>query len=165
MEFLHPEAMLQMLCLLAAANGAPILAKRLLGTRWSRPIDGGRSAPDGRPWLGSSKTWRGVLLAVAAAAVVAPVIGLDWRVGVAAGGLAMAGDLASSFLKRRLGLPSSSMALGIDQVPESLLPALVLQSALGLSPADLVAITVLFFAGGLLLSRIFYWIGLRDQPY
>lgn len=165
MDALNALPILQMLCLLAAANGAPIIAKRLLGHRWSWPIDGHRLAPDGRPWLGPSKTIRGVVLATLVAGVAAPLIGMDWRTGLAVGALAMAGDLASSFIKRRLGLPSSSMALGIDQIPESVLPSLALQDELGLSAADIGALAVLFLAGELVLSRFLFWIGLRDQPF
>src|SRR5271169_2370853 len=45
----------------------------------------------------------------------APVTGLGWVIGFLVGSLAMAGDLASSFLKHRMALPPSSRASGLDQ--------------------------------------------------
>jgi hypothetical protein len=68
---------------------------------------------------------RGVVLGVLAAVAGAPLIGLGPEVGVLVGSLAMAGDLVSSFVKRRMDLPPSSRPRGLDQVPESLLPLLV----------------------------------------
>lgn len=77
----------------------------------------------------------------------------------------MAGDLCSSFLKRRLALAPSSRALGLDQLPESLLPLLVCRAALSLTAADIVFAVILFFAGEIVLSRLLYRIHLRDEPY
>ena len=78
---------------------------------------------------------------------------------------AMAGDLISSFIKRRMGLPPSSMVLGLDQIPESLLPALVSTNLMALTAGDVVLIVVLFFVGELVLSRLLFRVHLRDQPY
>lgn len=147
------------------ANGAPILAGKLLGHRLREPVDGGRRLADGRPVFGPSKTWRGLVVAVLASALAAPLLGLSPLLGAAAGALAMAGDLLSSFAKRRLGRESSSMALGIDQVPESLLPAAVLAPVLSLGVVEVLAVTVLFFVVELVLSAVLYVVGVRDQPY
>ena len=77
----------------------------------------------------------------------------------------MAGDLFSSFLKRRISLPTGGKATGLDQVPESLFPLLACRSALPLTAVDVVAAVVIFLAGGLLLSRLLYHLHLRDHPY
>ena len=77
----------------------------------------------------------------------------------------MAGDLFSSFGKRRLGLAPSSQALGLDQVPESLLPLLACRTALSLTAADIALAVVIFFIGELVLSRLLYRAHLRDEPY
>lgn len=158
-------AILQLLVLLAAANGAPVLAKKILGQRFARPLDGGWLFVDGRPLFGTSKTIRGLVVAILASTLAAPLLGLDWAVGLRVGVFAMLGDLVSSFLKRRLALPSSSMALGLDQIPESLFPALACRALLALSVADIVATVAAFFIGELLLSRILYRMHVRDRPY
>ena len=125
------------LLMLLVANGTPVLAGHLLGGRLARPVDGGRLAPDGRPWLGVSKTVRGVLLSVAATAAFAAALDLGWSTGGVFGALAMGGDLLSSFIKRRLGLAPSSRAPGLDQIPEALLPLSGCAVALGLKGWDI----------------------------
>ena len=162
---MQPLVILQLLILLTLANGTPVVAKKLFGARFARPLDGGLLFFDGRPWFGASKTLRGLALAILATVAGAPLLGLDWRIGLLVGVLAMAGDLASSFLKRRLGRPPSSRASGLDQIPESLLPLLACRDLLALSAADIAATVALFFFGEILLSRLLYRLHLRDQPY
>jgi CDP-diglyceride synthetase len=162
---MQPLLILQVLLLLALANGTPILAKDILGDRFAIPIDGGAKFVDGRPIFGSSKTIRGIFLAILVTSVIAPRIGIHWKIGALAASVAMAGDLFSSFLKRRFNLPAGGKATGLDQVPESLLPLLACRSVLMLTPLDIVAGVVIFFIGELLLSRLFYHFHLRDRPY
>jgi CDP-diglyceride synthetase len=156
---------LKLLILLTLANGTPVVAKRILGNRLAFPLDGNLKFIDGRPLLGSSKTVRGIVVAIAATTASAPLLGLDLRIGLAVGVTAMAGDLLSSFLKRRLGLLPSSKATGLDQIPESLFPLLACQQALSLTVLDIVAGVALFFVGELLLSRVLFKFHLRDRPY
>jgi hypothetical protein len=89
---MHPVILLQLLFLLMIANGIPVIAKKLLGSRFSYPLDGGVVFFDGRPLLGSAKTIRGVVLAPMATTAVAPLIGLDWTIGALVGVAAMTGD-------------------------------------------------------------------------
>ena len=156
---------LQLLILLMLANGTPVIAKKLLGDRYSYPLDGNLTFADGRPLFGHSKTIRGVVLAVLVTSAGAPLIGLGWKTGFLVGSFAMAGDLVSSFSKRRLNLPSSSRASGLDQVPESLFPLLVCRNLLSLAAADIAVCVVMFFVGEVVLSRLLYALHLRDRPY
>ena len=164
-EPVHPWPILQLLILLMLANGAPVVAKKILGERWAYPFDCGVEFVDGRPLFGRSKTIRGVLLAVLVTTAGAPLIGLQWQIGLLVGGLAMAGDLASSFLKRRMAMPVSSRASGLDQVPEALIPLLACRNPLSLTMADIGDTAALFFIGEVLLSRVLYAVRLRDRPY
>jgi CDP-2,3-bis-(O-geranylgeranyl)-sn-glycerol synthase len=158
-------AAFKLLLMLVIANGAPVIAKKVLGQLFSYPLDSGRYFVDGRPVLGTAKTVRGVMLAILATAICAPFLAISWKTGAAIGGAAMAGDLISSFIKRRMLLPPSSRALGIDQIPESLLPALAGISLLGLDIIDVVAVVALFFAGELVLSQVLFRLHIREQPY
>ena len=158
-------AILQVLALVAVANGTPIVAKKIFGARFATPLDGGIALPDGRALFGPSKTIRGVVAAILVTALGAPVVGLAPGIGALIAGTAMAGDLVSSFCKRRLGLRSSSRALGLDQVPESLFPLLACRDLLSLTTADIALGVGIFFVGELVLSRILYKIHLRDEPY
>jgi CDP-diglyceride synthetase len=162
---MHPVVVLQLLLLLMLANGTPVIAKKMFGVRYSYPLDGNLTFVDGRPAFGRSKTTRGVVLAVMVTTVGAPLIGLGWKTGLLVGSLAMAGDLFSSFCKRRLGLPSSSRASGLDQIPESLLPLLACRDPLALTAADIVVCVVMFIIGEVVLSRVLYAFRLRDRPY
>jgi len=156
---------LQLLILLMLANGTPVIAKKLLGDRYSYPLDGNLTFADGRPLFGHSKTIRGVVLAVLVTTAGAPLIGLGWKTGFLVGSFAMAGDLVSSFSKRRLNLPSSSRASGLDQVPESLFPLLACRYLLSLALAEIAVCVVMFFVGEVVLSRLLYALHLRDRPY
>src|SRR5215470_19272100 len=159
---MHPVTILQLLALLAVANGTPVVAKKFLGERFAIPLDGGLGFVDGRRLLGPSKTLRGVILSVLATSIGAPILGLELQVGAVVGGVAMFGDALSSFLKRRLGLPPSSMATGLDQIPESLLPVLACSATLPLTLTDVAVVVVVFLAGEIVLSRAFYSLHLRD---
>ena len=77
----------------------------------------------------------------------------------------MVGDLISSFIKRRMGRPPSSRALGLDQIPESLLPALACKSLLALTVADVILVVALFSVGGFILSGLLFKLHIRDRPY
>jgi len=162
---MQPILVLKLLVLLAVANGTPVFAKRLLGDRLARPLDVGADFIDGRPLFGPSKTIRGIVLAFAATPLAAALMGLSWQLGVVVAALAVAGDLLSSFVKRRMGLPSSSMALGLDQIPESLLPLLGAWLFVPLSLLDVLVGVAAFFAGELILSRILFHLNLRERPY
>jgi CDP-archaeol synthase len=155
----------KLLVLLSLANGTPIAAKRIFGSRFTFPVDGGANLSDGRPVFGPSKTVRGILSSVIVTTAAAPLLGLDLIVGATVAVGAMAGDLFSSFTKRRLNYPSSSQALGLDQVPESLIPMLACRKVLALTAADIAVGVAVFFVGELILSRILFWLRFRDRPY
>ena len=162
---MHPVVVLQLLILLMLANGTPVIAKKMFGGHYSYPLDGNLTFADGRPVFGRSKTIRGVVLAVLVTTAGSSLIGLGWRIGLLVGSFAMAGDLLSSFCKRRLGLPSSSRASGLDQIPELLLPLLACRDLLGLTAAEIVVCVVMFVVGEVVLSRLLYAFRLRDRPY
>jgi len=105
---MQTRQILKILALVAIANGMPILAKNIFGPRLALPLDSGRDFGDGRPLFGRSKTRRGILVSILATTACAPLIGLDLTVGALAAIAAMAGDLFSSFAKRRLNFPPSS---------------------------------------------------------
>jgi CDP-diglyceride synthetase len=155
----------QLLLLIIVANGAPIVGKDILGRYGAWPLDGALLLPDGRRLLGHSKTYRGVLLALIATTLTAWVIGLSPYIGLTIGACAMAGDLFSSFAKRRLGLAPSSMAFGLDQIPETLLPLLAVKAHYGLGWLSLLKILAVFIILELLLSRLLYRLNLRNRPY
>ncbi len=153
------------LVLLAVANGTPVIFKRVFGVRADHAIDCCKRLADGRFMFGPSKTIRGIVSSVIATTLVAAAMGLTLYAGVAVALGAMAGDLASSFIKRRLGLEPSSKATGLDQIPEALLPCLLLSAILPLTAGDIAVIVLIFFGGEIILSEVLFRAGVRDRPY
>jgi CDP-2,3-bis-(O-geranylgeranyl)-sn-glycerol synthase len=110
------------------ANGFAPLA------RGKRRVDFGRKFIDGKPLLGKGKTWEGLVLSLFAATAVGTVQQLAFPylpfdqspilltiapmsayLGLVLGLGAMVGDMAGSFIKRRLKLPPGSPAPILDQ--------------------------------------------------
>ncbi len=140
-------AVSQILILLAAANGAPVITKRIFGGVFSYPIV------------------RGLVVSIFTTSLCAPLIGLNLEIGLLVGITAMLGDLISNFIKRRLDWPPSSKATGLDQIPESLLPFIACRSVLFLTTTDILVGTAAFLVGEVLLSRVLFLLQVRDRPY
>ena len=154
-----------LLLLITIANGAPVVAARLFGDWGGRPLDGGWILADGHRLLGDAKTWRGVLAAILATGLSAALLNWPVGVGIVIGLAAMLGDVLSSFIKRRSGLNSSSQAVGLDQIPEALLPLLAVAETFTLDERTIMVIIAGFVVLELSLSPLFYWLGIRKRPY
>ena len=165
MTTMNIDIIVSSLIVLGLANGAPILAARLFGDWFATPIDGGRLARDGRPWLGTSKTWRGIVSAGLVAMPVALWLGLPLTTAFWVISLSMLGDLCSSLIKRRRGLAPSRRAIGLDQIPEAALPVIYLWLNGYLTPAEGMVIVVVFMAVDLLLSTLLFRLHIRKRPY
>ncbi len=162
---MHYGVVLQLLALLALANGSPIVTKWMFGDRFALPLDGNVKFIDGEPLFGASKTIRGIVASLLMTSACAPLFGLAPSIGLVVASTAMVGDLLSSFLKRRLGLPPGSRATGLDQIPESLFPLLACRQALSLTASDIAAATAIFFIGAVVLSQLLFELHIRDRPY
>jgi len=132
------------LLLIVIANAAAWATARVLGDEWAAPLDFGITLRDGTRLLGDHKTWRGLVGGAIACGFVTENLQLGLLRGVVFGTLAMLGDAASSFVKRRLRLGPGAEVPGLDQLPEALLPLLVLQRPLGLGLMECLAIAVAF---------------------
>jgi CDP-2,3-bis-(O-geranylgeranyl)-sn-glycerol synthase len=157
--------MIQATALLVVANGAPVLLNKALGKRWVWPVDNGLKLRDGRRLFGNTKTWRGLGAAILLTTLAAILSGLYPLIGALFGALTMTGDLLASFIKRRIGCSESSRARGLDTVPESLLPIVLLNQQLGLNLIDIILIVTLFSLIEELVSPILYRLHIRKRPY
>jgi CDP-diglyceride synthetase len=165
MPFAVAALVIEVWLLLLIANGAPVVAKRVLGSRLAYPLDGGRNFIDGQPLLGSSKTIRGIVASILATSIGALLLGYSIQTGILFATASLSGDLVSSFIKRRLKLPPSSKASGLDQLPESILPLLLCWQALGLNIPTAAAVILLFVVGEPVLSKLLFRLKIRDHPY
>jgi CDP-diglyceride synthetase len=147
--------------LLLIANATPVIVSMLLGDRWKQPLDRGILLADGHPLLGASKTVRGLLGSISICALLAPLFDLSQLQGVGFGAMAMLGDLLSSFCKRRLGLRSGHSVPLLDQIPETLLPLWIMQSALGASTMEVV-VAITAFSG---IDLLFSWLLRRSHAH
>ena len=152
-----------------------------------RPIDGGRTL-GGRRLLGDGKTWRGTAVGTAVGTLAAPLLNaaagpLGAAIGVtlptiqfpaAALGLAfgaMVGDVAASFLKRRLDRERGAAVPGLDQldfVVGALVFAALAAPAWFTSVFTLPRIAVVVVATPVLhvtTNVIAYRLGLKNEPW
>lgn len=157
--------LLQLLLLIVIANGAPILIRAVFNDVFNTAIDFGHKLPDNRPIFGKSKTWRGIIAAFVATAIAAWLLGYAPQIGLLVAIYAILGDLTSSFIKRRLGKEPSSMAPLLDQIPESVFPALMMMQTFKLDTLAVIQLVLIFIITELLLSHILYKWGVRKQPY
>jgi hypothetical protein len=156
---------LQLLALLGVANGTPILATKLLQDRFRLPLDCGLIMRDGEPLFGASKTVRGIILSVLCTSGAAVLLHLDWSTGATIAATSMLGDLFSSFFKRRLCLQPHAQAFGLDQIPEALLPLLVVKAPFKLTSLHIAGLVLAFVVLEVVLSRILFLLKIRDRPY
>lgn len=157
-------SLIHLLLLILVANGAPILARKLLASRCDLPLDFGYKLRN-HDVFGASKTWRGLVASIVLTSLLALLLGYSLQTGVWVAMCAMTGDVFSSFIKRRLHMKPSSMAPFLDQIPESLLPALVMREQFGLDAVSVMILVSSFIVLELILSQILYRMGIRKTPY
>jgi hypothetical protein len=127
---MNAHIIIKLVLLLVITNGAPVIARLLLRQRFNQPLDCNLKFIDGRPLLGPAKTVRGIVSAILLTTLTATLFDLSPAQGSLFALLGMSGDLASSFIKRRLGITSSRSAPLLDQLPETLLPLWVMHPVL-----------------------------------
>jgi CDP-archaeol synthase len=149
------------------ANMAPPFAKYWKG--WNAPIS--------RRWLGTNKTVVGFVAAVCAAVVTTyvqsragwsgaivdyerwPVLGMLFGVGT------MLGDMAKSFVKRRLGIAPGHSWFPADQIDFVIGSLLFVGWYARLSVGDLVLILAISIVGHIAANHVGYWLGVRPARW
>ena len=159
------ETFIQTLVLLLATNGAPVLVASISKSHDALPLDLGKQLQDGHPVFGSSKTWRGLISALFTSCILSMLFGYGFWFGLVFGSLAMTGDLISSFVKRRRGLKPSDQSLGLDQLPESIIPSIYALVVLGLEWWWAILLPLSFMLIQILISKPLYWLKIRKRPY
>jgi CDP-2,3-bis-(O-geranylgeranyl)-sn-glycerol synthase len=139
----------------------------VLGLR--RPIDGGRTLRNGTRLLGDGKTWQGLLAAVLGGTLTGLVLeqsGLgDASTGALLGFLAIIGDMAGSFTKRRLGMSRGANAGLLDQID---FISLAILGSLHMFPWEVRQVALLLILTPLVhrgANIIAYAAGLKDVPW
>ncbi len=158
-----------------AANGLAILA------RGKKPLDLGRKLGDRRRVFGDGKTFEGFFLGIFIALIIALVQGtmqkavafppglnpvqMTPQLGLALGAGAMLGDLAASFVKRRMGKEKGEPVLFLDQL-DFIAGSLLLSSFIvSLSALHIILLAVLTMVLHRLTNLGAYKLRLKDRPY
>ena len=115
--------------------------------------------------FGHSKTWRGLLASLTLTPLLSLIIGINPYHGFIIAVFAMSGDLISSFIKRRIDIPSSGKATILDQFPESVLPYLYLYIQNEISFFYFILGNIVFLLTDIFFSKILYLYGIRKRPY
>jgi predicted MPP superfamily phosphohydrolase len=139
-------------------NGLPPLVGILVNDRFNQPIDGGRQWLDGKPVFGSHKTIRGLLASLLGGTALFPLLGVAWWCAALAALLAMAGDLLSSFIKRRRTLASGEDVVILDQFFESFFPLFFLSFFVSLSLIQFLTVLICFIFIAYWFSRFQHYI-------
>ncbi|HEU5185216.1 MAG TPA: CDP-archaeol synthase [Gemmatimonadaceae bacterium] len=164
------ERIAQLLYFMAPAFVADMAPPFARYWRWgNRPIS--------ERWLGSHKTVVGFVFGVLAAALTTfaqsrlawsgaltsyddwPLLGLLFGVG------AMAGDSIKSFFKRRLRIAPGKPWIPADQLDYIAGALALVWASVELSWGDVAIILLLGFAGHFVVTRIGYWLGVRDVKF
>lgn len=150
------------------ANFLPPLAYLIFRERFDHPVDWNRLWFDQRPVFGSHKTIRGLLACLIGGAAFAPLLGISWLQAGLAALLASAGDLLSSFIKRRLDRQSGQSVILLDHIFEGLFPALLLGYYLHLHWTHILASLVIFlpvaWGGSAIWRYLTYKPPLKNYP-
>ena len=136
---------------------------------WNRPLS--------ERWLGSHKTVTGVLAGLSVAVITALIQWrIRWRGGLidydywpAIGLLlvsgAMGGDLAKSFLKRRIGIAPGGRWIPADQLDFVAGALLLIAHRAGLTWWDIGITLAVSFFGDVAVNQLAFRLGIRDTAW
>ena len=161
-----------------AADVAPVLAKGILEPL-AKPFDAGHTFR-GRRIFGSHKTWRGLIVGVAAASaayeIQAILYALGWLrefaqldyarhpllPGLLMGFGAIAGDAVKSFFKRQMDIPPGSSWLVFDQLDFFFGASLLLRIVQPFALVPWLAVLPIVFVCDVAVAAAAYWLGLKE---
>jgi CDP-2,3-bis-(O-geranylgeranyl)-sn-glycerol synthase len=152
------------------ANATPVVVGRILPR--THPIDFNVRFPDGRPLLGAGKSWEGLLGGLGAGALFGllahlllpnyPLVLTAFYVPLGA----LLGDIAGSFLKRRLGIRRGDPLPILDQL-DFYIGSTLAMILYGTFPSltSILVMAVVIYVLHRATNYIAYRLGLKDVPW
>ncbi|MBU0758494.1 MAG: CDP-archaeol synthase [Nanoarchaeota archaeon] len=161
------------------ANMSPVFAKKIMGDKFSAPIDMGKKFR-GNPLFGKNKTYRGILSGVIIGIVIAYIQLFFYRYslikdislfdyytvnillfGFLMGFGALLGDLVKSFFKRRVKFRPGESWIPFDQI-DFLVGALLLSSLIYMPDLlTLLGIIIIMPIVKILLDQVGFYLGIN----
>jgi CDP-2,3-bis-(O-geranylgeranyl)-sn-glycerol synthase len=128
------------------------------------PLDGGEKWLDGKPFLGSHKTFRGCLVGILAGLIIGTMQG-TLIVGLVQGFGAILGDLISSFYKRRLDLAPGESFPFLDQLDFIIVAIITSQPVIRASLQEIVIILIVTVPIHYLMNYLSWLVKMKDHPW
>ncbi len=161
------------------ANMAPVIVKKI--NVLAVPIDFNKKI-NGRPLLGSNKTYRGLVFGIGFAVIIAYLQFLlygreffrgisfipyeNWPLfGFLMGLGALTGDLVKSFFKRRVGIEPGRTFIPFDQADFVIGALLFITPVFGLTLNILFISLLLSFVLDVIVNHIAFYLGARNEKW
>ena len=174
--FLSIPSLVYLLLPAYIANMAPVLSRPWF-KHLAIPIDNNRWW-QGQPLFGNHKTWRGILVGIAAAIFVALLQSIltpttqyanyerAWLlIGIAMGLGALGGDLIKSFFKRRQGFPPGARWIPWDQIDFVIGALIFITPLVHITLTNEITILIGSFLGHVVVNRIGYLLEIKETPW
>ncbi len=137
------------------------------------PLDGGRIHSDGHRLLGKGKTIKGTTVGILAGVLIGllqhiafPFSSLGFALlrGFLLGSGAIFGDIAGSFLKRRMGIKSGDSAPLLDQL-DFMAGAIIFIALLELPPLEIILIAIIITPVVHFVSNVIWFLAGRKEVW
>jgi CDP-2,3-bis-(O-geranylgeranyl)-sn-glycerol synthase len=140
------------------ANAAPVA----LGG--GPPLDGGENWFDGKPFLGSHKTFRGTIVGILAGLLIGIIQG-NTLGGFAQGLGAILGDLISSFIKRRWDIAPGASSPILDQIDFIVVAIILSLPFQNTTISEIITILVVTLPIHYLTNYVAWLAGMKKNPW
>jgi len=133
--------------------------------RGKKQIDLGKTFIDGKPILGSSKTFRGFFLGMTTGTLIGILIGIPPLTSFLTSLGALLGDLTGAFVKRRLSLKPGDPAPVLDQFDFMIGATFLSQSWIHIDPRSIIIVMAITPLIHLISNSIAFLFGIKKVPW
>lgn len=128
-------------------------------------MDFGKIFIDGKPILGSGKTFRGFFMGIIVGTLTGILIGIPASLSFSTSLGALIGDLVGAFIKRRLSMKPGDPAPVLDQFDFIFGAAFISRSWVSLDPRSIIIVMALTPLIHLISNSIAFLIGIKRVPW
>ncbi|MBO3769620.1 MAG: CDP-2,3-bis-(O-geranylgeranyl)-sn-glycerol synthase [Thermoproteota archaeon] len=129
------------------------------------PMDFGRTFIDGKPILGSGKTFRGFFMGIIVGTLTGVLIRIPPSLSFLISLGALVGDLIGAFVKRRLSMRPGDPAPVLDQFDFILGATILSKSWMHLDPRSIIIVMALTPLIHLVSNYVAFLVGIKKVPW